>query len=95
MMQGLDNLVWSDQTNNMAEISVYQAKTQFSKLLDRAVAGEDVVITRNGRPIARLVPTRRRNTPRTLGALRGKIKIAPDFDAPLPDDMLALFEGGT
>jgi prevent-host-death family protein len=77
----------------MAEISVYEAKTQLSKLLDRAVAGEEVVITRNGRPVARLVPALRKRSPRKLGALRGKIRVPEDFDAPLPDDVLDAFEG--
>jgi len=77
----------------MAEISVYQAKTQLSKLLDRASQGEEVVITRNGRPVARLVPAQRRGAPRKLGALRGKIEVGEDFDAPLPDEVLASFEG--
>jgi prevent-host-death family protein len=78
----------------MYEVSVYEAKTHLSKLLDRAASGEDVVITRNGRPVARLVPAQRRNTPRKLGALSGKIRIARDFDAPLPNELLDLFEGG-
>lgn len=78
----------------MTEISVYQAKTQLSKLLDLAASGEEIVITRNGRPVARLVPAQRRRTPRKLGTLRGKIQVADDFDAPLPDDMLDQFEGG-
>jgi prevent-host-death family protein len=77
----------------MAEVSVYEAKTQLSRLIDRAADGEDVVITRHGRPVARLVPAQRRATPRKLGALRGKIRIARDFDAPLPDEILRLFEG--
>lgn len=76
----------------MAEVSVYEAKTQLSKLLDRAAAGEEVVITRNGRPVARLVSARRRTSPRKLGALRGKITVPDDFDAPLPDDVLDAFE---
>jgi prevent-host-death family protein len=89
----LDDLVWLDQTKIMTEVSVYEAKTHLSKLLDRAAGGEDVVITRNGRPVARLVAAQRRSTPRKLGTLRGKIKMARDFDAPLADEVLSLFEG--
>ena len=76
------------------QVSVYAAKTQLSRLLDRATRGEEVVITRHGKPVARIVPVDRRRTPRKLGALRGKIRVTADFDAPLPEEVLALFEGG-
>jgi prevent-host-death family protein len=76
------------------QVNVYAAKTQLSRLLDRATRGEEVVITRHGKPVARLVPVDRRRAPRKLGALRGKIRVAADFDAPLPQEVLALFEGG-
>jgi len=76
-----------------AQVGVYAAKTHLSRLLDRAARGEEVVITRNGKPIARLVPVQRRRGPRKLGALRGKVRVAADFDAPLPKETLALFEG--
>ncbi|TMB40018.1 MAG: type II toxin-antitoxin system Phd/YefM family antitoxin [Deltaproteobacteria bacterium] len=75
------------------QVGVYAAKTHLSRLLDRAARGEEVVITRNGKPIARLVPVQRRRGPRKLGALRGKVRVAADFDAPLPKETLALFEG--
>lgn len=78
----------------MEPINVYQAKTKLSELIDRAAAGEEIVISRHGRPVARLVPYgppagRRRK----FGALAGKVWIAEDFDAPLPDEVLADFEG--
>ena len=76
------------------KVSVYAAKTHLSRLLDRAARGEEVVITRNGKPVARLAPVEQRRAPRKLGALRGKIRVAADFDAPLPKEILALFEGG-
>ena len=76
------------------EVSVYAAKTHLSRLLDRAARGEEIVITRNGKPVARLAPVEQRRAPRKLGALRGKIRVAADFDAPLPKEILALFEGG-
>ena len=75
------------------EVSVYAAKTHLSRLLDRAARGEEIVITRNGKPVARLAPVEQRRAPRKLGALRGKIRVAADFDAPLPKEILALFEG--
>ncbi len=74
-------------------VNVYQAKTQLSRLLDRAEAGEEIIITRNGRPVARLAPLRPARKPRKLGSLRGKIRMRADFDAPLPQDLLAAFEG--
>jgi prevent-host-death family protein len=76
----------------MVEVTVEEAETQLSTLLDRAAAGEEVVITRNGRPVARLVSAKRSCSPRRLGALRGKITVPDDFDAPLPDDLLDAFE---
>jgi prevent-host-death family protein len=78
----------------VATVSIYEAKTRLSHLVDRALRGDQIVITRHGRPVARLVPARPPRKPRRLGALRGKIRVAPDFDAPLPNDLLALFEGG-
>jgi prevent-host-death family protein len=75
----------------MVEVGVHEAKTHLSRLLTRVAAGEDVVITRSGRPVARLVPVERTGR-RRLGMDRGRIVIAADFDAPLPDDVLAEFE---
>lgn len=77
----------------VATVSIYEAKTKLSHLVDCALKGEEIVITRHGRPVARLVPARPQRSPRKLGALRGRIRIADDFDAPLPEDVLALFEG--
>jgi prevent-host-death family protein len=78
------------------QVNIYAAKTQLSRLVDRASAGEEVVITRHGRPIARLVPVGPAKPARKLGLLEGQgYWIADDFDAPLPDDLLDLFEGKT
>lgn len=77
----------------MSEINVYQAKTQLSRLLDRAAGGEEILITRHGRPVARLGPIRETPPARKLGRLRGRIKTTTDFDAPLPDEILDAFEG--
>ena len=74
-------------------VSVYDAKTNLSRLLDRAASGEEVVITRNGRPVARLVAAAPARKPRKLGLLKGRIRVSKDFDAPLPDDVLDAFEG--
>ncbi|MGH7438975.1 MAG: type II toxin-antitoxin system Phd/YefM family antitoxin [Polyangiaceae bacterium] len=75
-------------------VNVYAAKTNLSKLLDRAERGEEVVITRNGRPVARLVSVKPQRKPRKLGLLKGRVRVRKDFDAPLPADLLASFEGG-
>ena len=77
----------------MESVNIYDAKTRLSQLVDKAAAGEDVVVSRNGKPLVRitaLAPHKRRIK---FGVLRGKVKIAPDFDAPLPDKVLAAFEG--
>jgi prevent-host-death family protein len=74
-------------------VNIYEAKTRLSQLVDKAASGEDVVVSRNGKPLARITrlePPRRRIR---FGVLKGKIRIARDFDAPLPDDALAGFEG--
>jgi prevent-host-death family protein len=75
------------------EVNVYAAKTHLSRLIDQVNAGEEIVITRHGRPVACLVPVETAK-PRKLGLLKGEgYWIADDFDAPLPDDLLDLFEG--
>ena len=74
-------------------VNVYAAKTNLSQLLDRAARGEEVVITRNGRPVAKLVPATPPRKPRELGTLKGRIRLRKDFDAPLPEDVLDEFEG--
>jgi prevent-host-death family protein len=75
------------------QVTIHEAKTNLSKLLARVSAGEEVVIARAGRPIARIVPIRRRPMRRTPGSAKGKVVISPDFDAPLPEPVLESFEG--
>ena len=75
----------------MKIINVHDAKTNFSKLLERVAAGEEIVIGKNGRPVAKLVPEPAL-TLRRPGALKGKIKLASDFDAPIPGYDQALAE---
>ncbi len=77
----------------MTEVNVHEAKTHLSQLLRRVAAGEEIVIARAGKPVARLVPAEMPRKARVLGADRGKIWIADDFDAPLPSDIQAYFEG--
>jgi prevent-host-death family protein len=63
----------------VAEFGVHEAKTHFSRLLERALAGEEIIITRSGLPLVKLVPAQRRAKP-NFGFARGKLVIAPDFD---------------
>jgi prevent-host-death family protein len=73
-------------------VNIHEAKTNLSKLLVRVSAGEEIIIARDGKPVARLVPFVPKGRLRELGYAAGEIWIAPDFDAPLPDDLLAEFE---
>ena len=75
------------------EINIHEAKTNFSKLLQRVAAGEEITIAKAGVPVARLVPIEPKNVKRKLGLYKGQIWMADDFDAPLPDDILAGFLG--
>ena len=76
----------------MTIVNVHQAKTQLSRLLTRVQAGEEIVIARAGRPVARLVPVEAPTGPRVPGSAAGRVRIADDFDAPLPEDVLKSFE---
>lgn len=73
------------------QVNVLQAKTQLSKLLAAAEAGEDVVIARDGKPVVRLVPVDEVPVLREPGRFRGQIRIGADFDDPLPDDLADAF----
>jgi prevent-host-death family protein len=77
----------------MTTINIYQAKTQLSRLVERAAAGEDVIIARGGKPVARLTrlqPPQRRIR---FGLLKGKARAPADFDAPLSEEVISQFEG--
>ncbi len=73
-------------------VNVYDAKTHFSKLLDRVMGGEEIVIGKAGVPVARLVPIAGKQEARQPGSAKGKIKISADFDAPLPEEVQEAFE---
>jgi antitoxin (DNA-binding transcriptional repressor) of toxin-antitoxin stability system len=77
----------------MAMINIHKAKTNLSKLIDAASHGENIIIAKAGKPVARIVRFVSPKPKRKPGALKNKIKIAEDFDAPLPDDILDEFEG--
>ena len=73
-------------------LNLYEAKTSLSELVDRAAAGEEIVIVKAGRPLAKLVPLRGPGHRRSPGGWQGKVRISEDFDAPLPQDLLDAFE---
>jgi prevent-host-death family protein len=77
----------------MTVVNIYDAKTQLSKLIEEAAAGNDVVIARGGKPVARLTQLEAPKRKLKFGVLKGKIKVSEDFDAPLPSEILAQFEG--
>jgi prevent-host-death family protein len=76
----------------MRTVNVHEAKTHLSRLLDLVAAGDEVVIAKAGKPIARLVRLKRAGPRRTFGYDQGKFEVPADFDAPLPDEVLAAFE---
>jgi len=75
------------------QVNIHEAKTHLSRLVDRAAAGEEIVIARAGRPTARLVPLSAAGRPRRGGIWRGKVVIADDFDEPLDPELEAAFRG--
>jgi prevent-host-death family protein len=74
-------------------VNIHAAKTHFSRLVERAAQGEEIIIAKAGKPMARLMPLAVPGRRRRPGLLKGRIKIAADFDAPLPDEILRQFEG--
>lgn len=72
-------------------VNIHEAKTHLSRLVERVEGGEEIVIARAGRPVARLVAFRARTAPREPGLWRGRVRLAADFDAP-DEDLIATFE---
>jgi prevent-host-death family protein len=72
--------------------NIHEAKTHFSRLVERVMRGEEVVIGKAGKPVARLVPYREDREPRVPGGWEGKVRIADDFDE-LPEELAAAFRG--
>jgi prevent-host-death family protein len=77
----------------MRTVNIHAAKTQLSRLVEDAAKGEEIVIAKAGKPVARLVPLAESRPKRRLGVLAGKLRASEDFDAPLPDEILDRFEG--
>jgi prevent-host-death family protein len=73
-------------------VNMRQAKSSLSRLVERALAGEDVVIARNGKPLVKLVPVPIERKPRIPGRYKGKIWIAPDCFEPMSEEELDLWE---
>jgi prevent-host-death family protein len=76
----------------MVQVNVHEAKTHLSRLLSRVAAGEEIIISKGGKPVARLVPYKQPKKKRVPGQDKGKVWIADDFDATLPDEIQQLFE---
>ena len=74
----------------MTLTNIHQAKTHLSKLIERVAAGEEIVIGKAGKPVAKLVPYTKEESPRTLGIWKGEVHIAEDFDE-LPEDIAQAF----
>ena len=73
-------------------VSIHEAKTHLSRLVARVSSGEEVIIAKAGKPVARLVPIKEKRTQRIPGSAAGKVVLMPDFDAPLPEDIMQAFE---
>jgi prevent-host-death family protein len=78
----------------MRIVNIHEAKTHLSRLVEEVAAGQGVVIAKAGKPMARLVPLEVAPKKRRLGLFKGQLDVPDDFDAPLPEDVLASFEGG-
>jgi prevent-host-death family protein len=74
-------------------VNIHEAKTHLSKLVDEVASGQETVIAKAGKPVARLVPYGKNKPERKPGFLKGKLHTPEDFDAPLPDEILDAFEG--
>ena len=73
-------------------VNIHEAKTHLSRLLEQVQAGEEVVVAKAGRPIAKIVPLPQETKKRVAGSHKGQFRIADDFDAPLPPDLQKYFE---
>ena len=76
----------------MEQVNIHSAKTHLSRLLERAGSGEEIVIAKAGKPVAKLVPVQPPRKGRKKGLMKGKIKISKHFNKPLPEEVQAAFE---
>jgi len=77
----------------MQTVNIHEAKTNLSRLVEEVAAGQEIIIAKAGKPMARLVPLVAAPKKRRLGLFKGLLNVPDDFDAPLPEDVLASFEG--
>lgn len=77
----------------MRTFNIHEAKTQLSRLVDEVAAGDEIIIAKAGKPLAKLLPLQVDNKKRKLGILAGKLIVPADFDAPLSNEVLGEFEG--
>ena len=78
----------------MLTINIHEAKTYFSRFIEKAAAGEEIIIAKAGKPIAKLVPLHSLPSPRSLGMFKGRLHVPEDFDAALPEDVAMQFLNG-
>jgi prevent-host-death family protein len=93
VLDQLDQLVSGVDNTDMEMVNIYETKTHLSRLIERANAGEEIVIARAGKPVARLVAYVESAKPRVGGQWAGKVRIGQDFDDPLPDEIQRAFDG--
>lgn len=74
-------------------VNIHEAKTHFSELVNAASGGKEIFIAKAGKPVAKLVSIKTKKRKVRFGILKGKIRVADDFDAPLPDEVIDQFEG--
>lgn len=79
----------------MLTISIHEAKTHLPRLIKKAAAGEEIIIAKAGKPIAKLVPLHSLPSARSLGIFNGELNVPEDFDAALPEEMALQFQSGT
>jgi prevent-host-death family protein len=77
----------------MIKVNIHEAKTRFSRLVELAAGGEEVIIAKSGKPVARLISYTAKGEVRRPGSMRGRIRIKKNFDAPLPKELLDAFAG--
>ncbi|MCP4630075.1 MAG: type II toxin-antitoxin system Phd/YefM family antitoxin [bacterium] len=73
------------------QVNIYEAKSKLSKLINQVIAGEEVIVAKAGKPVAKIVPFEKPTQNRKPGSAKGKLIISDDFDSPLPDDILQGF----
>ncbi len=76
----------------MAVVNVHDAKTHFSRLLSRVESGEEIIIAKAGKPVARVIPLKEKKGKRVPGSAKGRLKVEESFLEPLPEDILEAFE---